>query len=263
MNYLKINPVRSLLTACAAVVLLATQPVSAAVTQIILKADDMVAYGGDSSSSPAYMSSGWINFIQMLKDKNIVANVGIIGSSCDRVNDTKFWTDIKTLISSEYIELFNHGYTHQDGGYPAFHPGDSTWQKDDLTKNQALVKSKAGFTMIAVGLPANAYDSASTTAINAMTDPKYWIFGPSTGSNKKILYRDGNLESTAGNMMSYSTFVANYPTYVATAVAAGRTYLCFQVHPHLHSTSEQATLAQIVDFLKTKSIKFRRLSYLQ
>jgi hypothetical protein len=260
MNPKNTSRLRSAFIACTAFVLCAAQPVSAAVTSIFLKADDMVAYGGTTSSSPAYMSTGWKAFLQMLNDKNIVANVGIIGASCDRAYDTKFWSDLKALTSTR-IELFNHGYTHQDGGYKATHPGDAVWQKADLVKNQNLVKAKIGITMTAVGLPGNADDSASVTAINAITDLKRWMFANTSGTTKTRIYRDGNLESTPGTLFTYAQFVANYPTYIANANAAGRNYLCLQLHPHLHSTTEQATLAQIVDFLKGKGLTFHRLTY--
>jgi len=239
---------------CLALLLLlfAVMPVEAAVKYVILKADDMVDAGG--TAGPGRMSSNWTAYTDIISNKGVKANIGIIGSSCNYANGAAFWTKMAELLNSGRFEFFNHGYNHI-----VYTNYTQQWQHDDMVANQTLVQSKLGVTMIGMGLPENAYDATTAAAINSIPDFKFWIYGDQTRTTKIALARDGEIENPLF-VPNFALFQANYATYTNRANAAGRDYLCFQMHPNQHDDTRRTNLCQIIDFLLADGKQFVTLS---
>ncbi len=226
-----------------------TQSEGSPVKYIIIKADDLVDGGGPNA--PGQLSSGWQQFIQMVKDKNIKANLGIIGSMSNYPGGDAYWNTLNTLISSGRFELWNHGWGLDP--YPSY---------NDFIANQNLIKNKTGATMIAVGMPENKFNDGSYASLNSMNDITYIMFGDPARTSKTVLARDINIEFPTF-IPDYERFVSNYPGALQKAADNGRDYFCLQVHPNNHTPeggTRQTNLHQIIDFLKAEGKIFVTLS---
>jgi peptidoglycan/xylan/chitin deacetylase (PgdA/CDA1 family) len=223
---------------------------SAQVKYIILKADDVRDFGG--KNGPGTIGKNWTHYTDMIVAKNIKSMLGINGFVCDYPNGAAFWEKLAELQKTGRFQLFNHGYTHAN--YTAAGK-DYTWQLDDLTKNQTLVKDKLGITMNSIGMPENKFNADTIAIINSMNDITCWIYGDATKTTKAVLARDGNIENPTFNP-DFAVFQAKYQSYLDKAQASGRDYLCLQMHPNNHSPVRQENLGQILDFLIAQGMKF-------
>jgi uncharacterized protein YjdB len=213
---------------------------------IIFKCDDLSLSNGE-------FNPNWYLFFDMVRTKQIKANLGLNGKGSD--NDSGFWDAVNALDAELYFEMWNHGYE------PINITGETQDVIDaEIIGNQDLMREKMGHGPIAYGAPYNAADINSVTALNTISEMQYvWFFSESVASSFKgtNLIRNGEVEF---GDVSYSSFVNNYPIYKENAENAGRDYLTLQYHPPWTDSTERAEIAQIVDYCLAEGLVFVTLS---
>jgi peptidoglycan/xylan/chitin deacetylase (PgdA/CDA1 family) len=213
---------------------------------IILKADDFQFNQG------SLVSQEWLNFINLVKNKNIRASLGLIGRSLENI-DSHSLKQLKELICDDRIELWNHGYDHliskkdnQGNLYWEFKNTSLQQQKEHILLTQELTKEKLGIVLHAFGAPGNAFDQNTQEAVNSIDDIKIWFFG-SNESTKLVLGRFAEIEFPTHNP-DYNRFIGNYDST--------KDYLALQIHPNSWDGVRLNEFEKIVDFLVQERVTF-------
>jgi peptidoglycan/xylan/chitin deacetylase (PgdA/CDA1 family) len=212
---------------------------------VVLKADDLTQSNGA-------VIPGFLRLFSFLDEQEIVAAVGIIGNSLDRIRPA-YITALRSELQSGRIEIFSHGYDHSgntigSNGRPAFEfqntPLDQ--QIDHLLQTQRLVRSQLGVTVRAFGAPYNAIDSVTVEALRAVPELEVWFFGL-PGSGKLNLLRVAEAE---------------YPTHYPDAAQFAANYnpalpiITLQIHPGGWEDKSWKEFTEIVQFLKQRQASF-------
>jgi peptidoglycan/xylan/chitin deacetylase (PgdA/CDA1 family) len=214
---------------------------------IVLKADDWTNYKS--------VDANWRYYLEQVVDtRHLKTSVGIIGRFMDPAwnNASTYAQDVQYTISriaGGYVEFWCHGYDHSSGtGWYEFSGSTYDFQQAHLDLCQSLAQSVLGIRFTAFGAPFNITDASTTTLINASPDFSCWFFGPSTGSNKLVFVRAGEIESSTG-VPSYSRFLATYgPT---------RQVVVLQHHPYVQTFRDGfVEFNQILDYLVAQKVTF-------
>jgi peptidoglycan/xylan/chitin deacetylase (PgdA/CDA1 family) len=219
-----------------------------------LKADDFQFNQG------SLISQEWLNFINLVKRKNIRASLGLIGRSLDNI-DSHSLKQLKELICDYRLELWNHGYNHvidqiDDNGnhYWEFKNTSLEQQKQHILLTQGLAKEKLGIVLHTFGAPGNAFDQNTQEALNLIDDIKIWFFG-SDESTKLVLRRFAEIEFPTHNP-DYNQFLSNYDET--------KEYLVLQIHPNSWDQNQLPEFEKIIDFLiKEKSTFLTSIEYFE
>jgi peptidoglycan/xylan/chitin deacetylase (PgdA/CDA1 family) len=221
---------------------------------IILKADDF------QFKQKSLISQEWLNFISLVKNKNIKANLGLIGHYLDNI-DSHSLKQLKELICDYRLELWNHGYSHvidqtdnNGNHYWEFKNTSIEQQKQHILMTQGLAKKKLGIVLRTFGAPGNAIDENTQAALNLIDELKIWFFG-SNESNKLVLGRFAEIEFPTHNP-DYQRFLNNYDKT--------KEYLVLQIHPNSWDQNRLREFEKIIDFLlKEKSTFLTSIEYFE
>ena len=215
---------------------------------VILKLDDLKA----SSTSITGFSTPWDRLFNYSATKPLVMSVGIIGNSLETTNPA-YAASIRQIHDAGRVEFWNHGYLHvrdQPVGTFEFKGTTYAYQLSNFQTTQSLARERLGFPFTTFGSPYNATDDVTRQVLETDLDMQTSLFGPSTSSRLLDLKRWLNMEVSAGVMMDYDTFVANYPSQ------RQRPYLVLQGHPSGWDEAEFTTFTRIVDFLIADGVTF-------
>ena len=212
---------------------------------VILKADDLKFQNN-------LISNKWESFIDYILENELSCGIGIIGSSLEDGN-ANYHNYIKSLINSNYIEIWNHGYEHIVGAkylngeyFSEFKNTSYEFQKSALLKTQDLCKKYLNFTPIAFGAPGNAIDEITSEVVNENSDLKIWFYGREN-SNKMVIQRDSEIEFPYGNP-NYSSFINNYKLEA--------NLLTLQIHPNMWDKYKFEEFIKIIEYLKSQNVTF-------
>lgn len=213
---------------------------------VILKADDL------QFTRSTLVSQQWIDFINLVNEKDIKACLGVIGQSLEQ-QDAESLRRIKTLIGNGRLEIWNHGYDHvvdqKDGEGNRFWEFRNTsldHQREHILKTQFLARDRLGIVLRTFGAPGNAFDENTRAAIDDVGELRVWFFG-SESSSKRVLGRYGEIEFPT-HYPVYDQFLAHYDET--------RDYYVFQIHPNSWDQARLAEFGRIVDTLKQKQCTF-------
>jgi len=213
---------------------------------IIFKADDL------QFSRGSLLSEEWLNFINLVKNKNIKAGLGLIGGTLENL-DIHSLKQIKEIIGDDRIELWNHGYNHIVG--QADDEGNLFWefkntpleqQRRHLLMTQELAKEKLDLVLRTFGAPGNAFDQNTVEALDSVGDIKVWLFG-SNESGKLVLGRFAEIEFPT-HYPDYNRFIGNYDS--------SKEILVLQIHPNSWDPARLGEFGKIVDFLAHEKATF-------
>jgi len=212
---------------------------------VILKADDIIF--SDSLISPR-----WIKYFKYSVENNIKSGIGIIGNSLEKGNND-YYDYLKTLIKSNYFEIWNHGYNHvlgvkkEDGSlYSEFRNSGYEYQKHEIEMTQSLCKKYLNYTPKAFGAPGNAIDETTTKVIDENPDIKIWLFGKKE-TKKLCINRIAEIEFPYGHPI-YDKFVNNY--------LPDEKLLTFQIHPKMWDDEKFDIFNRIIEYLETQKVTF-------
>ncbi len=212
---------------------------------VILKADDMIF-------QEKLISKRWLKFIKYCVENNIKASIGIIGNSLEKGN-TDYYDYLKLVHKSNFIEFWNHGYTHVLGVkdstgkvYSEFRDSGYEYQKTALEKTQNLCKKYLGFYPAAFGAPGNAIDNTTTKVIDENSEIKIWFFGKKE-TKKFLIKRLAEIEFPYGHPI-YEKFINNY--------LCDEKLLTFQIHPNMWDDEKFIVFNKIIEYLEAKNVTF-------
>ncbi len=214
----------------------------------IIKADDLV-YTPDK-----IVSDNWKQFIDYVISRKIKAGLGLIAKSLEAGN-AQYYSYLKNIVATGYIELWNHGYNHVINGidsngktFDEFQKSNYEYQLEHLLRAQNLTKEKLGITMTSFGAPGNDIDETTRKALDAVPELKMWFFGLKD-ENKLVLNPAIDVE--------HPTFYPDYDKFVSHfRFNSENTYLVLQVHPNSWDDKHFAEFWKIVDFLNSKNVTF-------
>ncbi len=212
---------------------------------IMLKADDLIFQNN-------LISNKWESFIDYIMENELSCAIGIIGSSLEKGN-ANYHNYIKSLIKSNYFEIWNHGYDHIVGCrylngdyYSEFNNTNYEFQKSALDKTQNLCKKYLNYTPSAFGAPGNAIDDITSKVMNENSELKIWFYGKEN-SNKIIIKRDSEVEFPYGNPI-YATFINNYNLQAE--------FFALQIHPNMWDKYKFNEFRKIIEYLKSQNATF-------
>ncbi|MDX9974221.1 MAG: hypothetical protein RBU21_14650, partial [FCB group bacterium] len=214
---------------------------------IILKADDW--------PNDKVVGANWRYYLEQVVDvRHLKTSAGVLSRFLNPEwnNATTYAQDIqytKERHDGGYVEFWCHGYDHSSGsGWYEFSGTTYEYQQSHLALCQSLAESVLGFRFTAFAAPFNAIDATTTTVINESPDVAVWIFGPSTGSEKLVLARAGEIELSTG-VPSYSRFLSTY--------SATRPVVVLQHHPYVQTFRDAfGEFDQILDYLVAAKATF-------
>ncbi len=213
---------------------------------VILKADDMVY--DQLTAIPVK----WKRFVDLIKDYNVKASIGLIGNSLERGNLT-YIEYLKDLYAEGRFELWNHGYNHllngrseTAGNYTEFRNSGYEYQKEHLLKTQLLAREKLGITLRAFGAPGNGIDENTLKAIEEIDELKMWFYGLTQYSGL-LLPRSNEIEFPV-NFPDYNKFVENYD--------ADSDLMILQIHPNAWSDKGFDEFERVIEYLTVKEYTF-------
>jgi peptidoglycan/xylan/chitin deacetylase (PgdA/CDA1 family) len=219
---------------------------------VIFKMDDLRA-----SSTPSGLAAAWDRLFDYVDAKPLTVSVGIIGNSLESTIPA-YPESIRRIHATGRVEFWNHGYLHvrdQPPGTYEFKGTTLTYQQTNFQTTQSLARERLGFSFATFGAPYNASDATTRQVLEVDPDMQISlygttaIFGP-TVSRLLNLERWLNLEVSAGIIVDYNTFVANYQAQ------RQRPYLVLQGHPVSWDLAEFDTFTRIVDFLIADGVTF-------
>ncbi len=212
----------------------------------ILKADDFSEFKNNTTKKTKYL-----NFINTVKEKEVVAGLGFIGKALENPSN-EFVTFVQGLNNSKKFEFWNHGYDHGYKKDDAEFSGKSyDYQYGKMKRAQDVVKDKFGITMHSFGAPGNNVDAITADVIRDIPEIKTWLY------NKNITPPQGvlglplriNIENSS-RVVSLASFKELYAENSTTE------YLLSQLHPHAWSANSLVEFGKIIDFLKSKNVVF-------
>ena len=194
---------------------------------IILKSDDLTT----TLTYPDQINPRWVNYVDYMLEHKIKISCGVIGSRFD-LGETSIEKSIQWLHSG-YLELFNHGWSHQSGTgeiptvksndeydllFDDVDEKDTAWyeflgpsyqiQLNHLNWCNQIVYEKLGYEVTTFGAPFNKADSITARALEA-SGMKVWLFPKSTS----LLFNEnrggGEIETPTGTP-NYVEFLNGY-----------------------------------------------------
>ncbi len=213
---------------------------------IILKLDDVVAYG-TSAQSP--VPPRWQRVTDFLRNSDIKASYGIIGFSLEEENEAYFdW--IKKLDASGDVEFWNHGYRNRKGTDKSGEfEGSFEQQKTALERTQQLAKDRLGIELKAFGPHWSGTNEHTVRALRGIPEITMWFYGPRE-SDKFVFERFLTLENP--------THVPDFEKFKATYERVGRDKPCLALQGHPNSWDDERWdgFVKIIDYLKSKGCVF-------
>jgi len=214
---------------------------------VFLKADD-IRYHSYWNISPK-----WIRFFDYIKEKNIKANLGLIGNSLEEGDDI-YCSSLMEINEYENFEFWNHGFTHKLNGtndegekYHEFWNTSYEEQKQHLLKTQDLAKEKLGITLHGFGAPGNNIDDNTVAALEEIPDIKFWYYG-NENSNKLVFPRRIRVETSTG--------VADYDKFIADS-RVNDDILTLEIHPACwDDPNRYEEFKKVIDYLMAKDVTF-------
>ena len=193
---------------------------------IILKADDIAT----TPTFPDQINPRWVSYVDYMVEHKIKNSCGVIGSKFD-LGDESIGKSIEWL-NSGYLELFNHGWSHQSGTgeiptekideyvvpFDDVDEKGTAWyeflgpsyevQLNHLNWCNQIVYEKLGYQVTTFGAPFNKADSITARALEA-ANMKVWLFPKATS----LLFHEnrggGEIETPTGTP-NYTEFLNGY-----------------------------------------------------
>lgn len=213
---------------------------------VIIKADDL------RFDNQNVVSDKWHRFFNYIENKNLKADIGVIGNSL-AIGNNYYISYLKYLAKSENFELWNHGYLHllngknDDGDkYHEFWNTSYQYQKEHLLLTQNMAKEKLEITFHGFGAPGNNIDSNTIKAIEDVPELKVWYFG-NKSSEKFVLSVGAKIEDPTGKP-NYEKFISDQ--------RVNDDVLTLQIHPNQWSEKDFEEFQRIIDFLIDKEVTF-------
>ena len=223
----------------------------------IIKADDFVYETGSPTKT---VSEPWRKFIELIKQKHVVAGLGLISKHLDR-GAPEFVAYAKQLALSGTFELWNHGYEHIYGVtdaagkllYAEFYNKPYDYQLNQLRLAQEAAKAKLGITMRTFGAPGNRVDQTTSKVIAANGEIKVWLYAAAQITMPPGVIRIGptSLEwnvAGGGRVIDVERFIREYDP--------AKEVICFQLHPRSKSDDDLKKIGAAIDFLLSKGVQF-------
>lgn len=222
----------------------------------IIKADDFIV----QSNTPSHaVSDAYLKFIAMVKDKKVVAGLGISAHVLEHATP-EYIKLCQELDASGSFEIWNHGYDHyysitdEHGKFVAaeFYQMPYGYQLLQMRKAQKAVKEKLGITMRSFGSPGNMCDAMTALMLPKFPEVKVWFYVP-----RSVVPPPGVLDiprtnaewnSPLGRQVDSARFIKEYDP--------AKPVICFQLHPRSKSDAELDQVARIIDFLLSKGVEF-------
>lgn len=160
---------------------------------VILKADDIREHPQET------LSRNWSQFIEIIRDRDLKAGLGLIGDSLEHPSDA--YVDCLVELSKDgRFQIWDHGYDHhlkkeaEDGTvYSEFRNTSLDHQQQHLAETQRLAQERLELTLTTFGAPSNAIDDNTCQAVDEIEDLTVWLYGDAR-SNAHILERSINIE---------------------------------------------------------------------
>lgn len=215
---------------------------------ILLKLDDVVQY----RKPPAPVSPRWQRVTHFLTQNHIKAGFGIICESLEQPSPAYVkW--IQDLQHSGQIEFWCHGYHMKSASEPGeFEQGSAEDQAAIFRKCEQLAQEKLGFPLPAFGPHWSGTTEATDAALETVPEIKIWLYGPAKPRHFTRL----SLERVMA--LENPTFVpdpAKFPTSYEHN-GAKQKVLVLQGHPDQWDDQRWAGFLEIIEFLKSKGVKF-------
>ena len=222
------------------------EPARKAPQVIILKLDDVTANG---AAGGLPVSPRWQRIADFIKQSNLKASFGIIGSSLEKDNQPYFdW--IKNLHKSGIIEFWNHGYKDRQGEQDtAEFEGSLEEQTAALRKTQTLARERLGFDLKIFGEHWSRNNQYTEKALATRPEIKAWFNGQKD-SKKFVFERIMTLENPI--------FVPDPDKFkeLYERLAKDKKYLSLQGHPPQWDDQRWQGFVKIIEFLKSKGCVF-------
>lgn len=211
---------------------------------IFLKLDDIreneVARGGFRKAK------------EVIDELDVKANFGIIGISLeDDGKKEEFYAEVAGWAADPDIEIWHHGYYHNNSQYVEFKGGSYEEQYKQLKATIDLLKEKCNITVRSFGSPYNATDEVTIQVLNDLDQIKTAYF-PSVweGMEAMPLTYSGNFETAVG-VVNYDEFVKKYEES-----GKDKPYLVLQAHPGGFDEASLADFKKCIEYLKAQNVEF-------
>lgn len=220
---------------------------------VILKLDD---YGFSRRTHP-----GWVQTMDYLNEKGVVASIGLIGKGLERPSAASVaWLTTQAQLGHE---LWNHGYCHcrpegvtLGNGLRAaeFRGTDYDYQLDQIRRTQDLAQEKLGITLTTFGAPYNSTDENTVAALATMPELTTLLYhrGPAP-DGVSVLSRVGavNIEYPV-HQPDFAQFKQGFEQYESADV------LVIQGHPRSWTQDPDrfAQFQQIISYLQDRGVVF-------
>lgn len=212
----------------------------------ILKADDF----GDVIGTKEW--DNYVNFINLIKQKGIVAGLGLIGKRCVDPSP-EFVSYVQDLEASGKFEFWNHGYDHGWDPRDAEFKGKSfEYQFSKMKQTQDVVKQKLKITMRSFGAPGNHSDSITAQVLDSLKEIKVWMYDNTPAPS-------GILGLPLRTKIEWLVSDERHPDFERFKKEYDPTneYLLGQAHPHMwYNKNDLVEFGKIIDFLLSKEVKF-------
>ena len=203
-------------------------------TKVIFKCDDLTN-----------LSNNILFFDKIISENDIKVAWGIIGNSLNRPSK-QYVEWIQEKYNSGNYEFWNHGYSHSSY---EFQKKSILNQYLHILKTQKLAQKKLGFQLCCFGAPENHINKKTAFALFFLPQIKGWFYGIKNG-RQHIFTRSIEVEFPCGNVV-FEKFKTAYNIHEKQCDV-----ITYQLHPNGWKKKDFTEFKQVIDFLKTKRVKF-------
>ncbi len=227
---------------------------------VIFKLDDL-RYEYTIDKKPVYDYTDFVSLANWANEEKVALAFGVICNTLedeDGIDKSGYYKAIADMDASEYIEIWCHGYTHEqtgdaDTGYSAEFNAPLNDQIATLQNCANIVYEKTGVTLRSLGVPHNIKNEDTIKALESVPQFKTLIASGSakyTGSTFIHLQNQLGFEEKTGVLLSLDTIKENFNK------ASSKEYVMFQGHAGRWSDEDIAKFKELVAYLKTQNVVF-------
>lgn len=195
---------------------------------------------------------------EYIDEKDIKVNFGVIGVSLESTDAKEeyyeeYYDEIAEWAADPNIEIWHHGYYHNNSQYVEFKGGTYDEQYKQMMATINLLKDKCGVTVRAFGPPYGATDEVTVQVLNAIPQIKCaYTMAIDEGMNATSLQFSKICHfETAVGVIDYDAFVQKYE-----AGGKDEPTLLLQAHPGGFSDESFENFKKIIEYLEGYNVEF-------
>lgn len=227
---------------------------------VIFKLDDLRYEYKDGQQNLIYDYTDFVSLADWANKEKVALSFGVICNTLEDeegIDKSSYYKAISDMDASEYIEIWCHGYTHEQtgeaGNYQAEFNAPLQDQIATLQKCANIVYEKTGVTLRSLGVPHNLKNEDTIKALESVPQFKTLIASGSqtlTGSTFIHFQNLLGFEEKTGVLLSLDTIKENFNK------AQSKEYVMFQGHAGRWSDEDIAKFKELVAYLKTQNVVF-------